>query len=166
MDMLARKLNMDPIEFRLKNAAGEGYQIPSKKGYLGTTAIRPVLKAAADYLKKEKTPREKYRGWGVSCSQWGAHSWHTPAQASSAWVAVNDYKLPGVTMTPRVEKKVIQVPSSFGPYGVRGVGEPPNVLVAPAIANAVCDALGVRVTELPLTPERVFSALKQKPTSK
>ncbi|MDP2643366.1 MAG: xanthine dehydrogenase family protein molybdopterin-binding subunit [Desulfobacterales bacterium] len=384
MDMLARKLNMDPIEFRLKNAAGEGYQIPGGKGYLGTTAIRQVLNAAADYLKKEKTPQEKYRGWGVSCSQWGAHSWHTPAQASSAWVAVNkdgsvvlvtgvtdqgggqygafaqivaeilsvpfesvsvvaadtdvtpyeggtggsrttyrvgssvklaaedvrgeilkrasekleapveilelkdgrvyvredpgrsvsfsalaaesltsdrgmiigngarlrekkiaqdlkrkgeidtgacsthvarvevdpatgkvkvlkyfaahdvgfaihpdnvanqieggvafglgyalteeakveqgrclnnnfsDYKLPGITMTPHVEKAIIQVPSSFGPYGVRGVGEPPNVLVAPAVANAVCDALGVRVTELPLTPERVFSALKKK----
>ncbi len=72
-----------------------------------------------------------------------------------------DYKLPLITMVPPVEPAIIEVPTKFGPYGARGVGEPPSIPVAPAIANAIYDALGVRITELPMTPERVFARIKE-----
>ncbi len=48
----------------------------------------------------------------------------------------------------------------MGPFGAKGVGEPSMVSIAPAVANAVCDALGVRVFDLPLTPEKIVKALK------
>jgi CO/xanthine dehydrogenase Mo-binding subunit len=50
--------------------------------------------------------------------------------------------------------------SGLGPYGAKGIGEPAISPVAPAIANAIADAIGVRVFEMPMTPERVVDALK------
>lgn len=61
---------------------------------------------------------------------------------------------------PDVEAIVIESGSNEGPYGAKGVGEPSIVPPAAAIANAVADATSVRVQRLPLTPERVFMALR------
>lgn len=72
-----------------------------------------------------------------------------------------DYKLPTISMAPKVDYTVLEIPCKFGPYGAKGVGEPPVVPVAPAIANAVFDATGVRIKELPITPEKVFAGLKK-----
>lgn len=54
---------------------------------------------------------------------------------------------------------MIEVPSVAGPFGAKGVGEPPVIPGAAALANAVHAACGARGAELPLTPERVLSAL-------
>jgi len=61
-----------------------------------------------------------------------------------------------------VEAVVIEKGDEDGPYGAKGIGEPGLVPTAPAIANAIYDAIGVRITELPITPERVLDALKAK----
>ena len=55
---------------------------------------------------------------------------------------------------------LVEVPSALGPFGAKGVGEPPVVPVAAAIANAIRDAVGVRMTQIPMTPERVFASLR------
>ncbi len=60
---------------------------------------------------------------------------------------------------PAITPLLVEVPSELGPFGARGVGEPPVVPVAAAIANAIKDAVGVRMTQLPMTPERVLAAL-------
>ncbi len=62
---------------------------------------------------------------------------------------------------PDVETIVLESGDGVGPFGAKGVGEPSCVSVAPAIANAVCDALGVRIVDLPLTPEKIIKALKK-----
>jgi CO/xanthine dehydrogenase Mo-binding subunit len=73
-----------------------------------------------------------------------------------------DYTLPGAHQAPlKIEPIILEIPSQSGPFGVRGVGEPPVVPAAPAIANAVRAATGARLTELPMTPERVAAALRQ-----
>lgn len=73
-----------------------------------------------------------------------------------------DYALPGSQHAPRsIEPIIVEVPSQSGPYGVRGVGEPPVVPVAAAVANAVRDAIGTRLTDLPLTAERVAAGLRE-----
>jgi CO/xanthine dehydrogenase Mo-binding subunit len=56
----------------------------------------------------------------------------------------------------------VEVPAPEGPLGARGVGEPPVVPGAATIASAIADATGVRLTELPMTPERVLAALQQR----
>jgi CO/xanthine dehydrogenase Mo-binding subunit len=79
-----------------------------------------------------------------------------------------DYKLPSILDVPRVKPVLIEEPITGGPspYGAKGVGEPPIVPTAAAVANAVYDAVGVRVTSLPLTAEKVLQALKEKKEKK
>jgi CO/xanthine dehydrogenase Mo-binding subunit len=70
-----------------------------------------------------------------------------------------DYRMPTTRDLPPIESIIVEVPSEEGPYGARIVGEPSIVAGAAAVANAVADAIGVRVTEAPITPERVLRAL-------
>ena len=70
-----------------------------------------------------------------------------------------DYRLPTAADVPKIESLIVEVPSEDGPYGAKGVGEPPVVPTSAAIANAVHDAIGVRITEIPITPERILRAL-------
>jgi hypothetical protein len=63
---------------------------------------------------------------------------------------------------PQIDTILIENPSADGPYGAKGIGEMANNPQPPAIAAAVYDAVGVWVTELPITPERVLRALEAK----
>ena len=73
-----------------------------------------------------------------------------------------DYKILTAKDIPNIETIVIETIDEFGPFGAKGIGEPGLVPTAPAIANAIYDAIGVRIKELPITPERVLAALKEK----
>jgi len=73
----------------------------------------------------------------------------------------SDYVLPGAAEVPPIETVIVEVPTEQGPYGARGVGEPPVIPTAAAIANALADATGVRLTHLPMTPERVVEGVKR-----
>ncbi len=70
-----------------------------------------------------------------------------------------DYALPRAEVAPQIETVLIEVPSPEGPFGARGVGEPPIIPVAAAIANAIHDATGVRSAAIPITPERLWRAI-------
>jgi len=72
---------------------------------------------------------------------------------------LTDYKMPTALDLPRIESILVQHPSAVGPYGAKGVGEPPNIEPPAAVANAVAAAVGVRVTTLPITAEKVALAL-------
>ena len=72
------------------------------------------------------------------------------------------YLAPGMEDLPQIDTIIIENPSSDGPYGAKGIGEMANNAQPPAIASAVYDAVGVWVTELPITPERVLRALESK----
>jgi len=70
-----------------------------------------------------------------------------------------DYKLPTALDVPAIGSSLIEERSATGPYGAKGVGEPPVIPVAAAIANAIEDAVGVRIRDLPITPEKIRRAL-------
>ena len=71
-----------------------------------------------------------------------------------------DYKVPTTLDVPdKVHALIIEEPEPDGPFGAKGIGEIPICPVAPAIANALAAASGVRVRQLPLTPERVLRAV-------
>jgi CO/xanthine dehydrogenase Mo-binding subunit len=77
-----------------------------------------------------------------------------------------DYKIPGMHDVPLVmENEAVDAYQENGPFGAKGVGELATFGVSPAIANAIEDAVGVRLTELPLTAEAVFRALRAKNNS-
>ena len=69
-----------------------------------------------------------------------------------------DYRCPVALDLPMIDTVIVEVPASDGPYGVRGTGEVPIVPPGAALANAIYRATGVRLYELPMTPERVFWA--------
>lgn len=71
-----------------------------------------------------------------------------------------DYAMPKATWVPNIEAILLEIPSPDGPFGAKGVGEPPIIPVAATIANAVRDAIGIRLTELPMTPQRIFKQLR------
>ena len=70
-----------------------------------------------------------------------------------------DYRMPTAADVPDIDSVLVEVPSDDGPYGARGVGEPSITAGGAAIANAVADAIGTRVPQIPITPERVLRAM-------
>jgi xanthine dehydrogenase molybdenum-binding subunit len=71
------------------------------------------------------------------------------------------YLIPSATDVPDVETVVLESGEGMGPFGARGIGEPPIGPPAAAIANAIADAVGGRPTELPITPERVLACIER-----
>jgi xanthine dehydrogenase molybdenum-binding subunit len=61
---------------------------------------------------------------------------------------------------------IVETEDKHGPFGAKGIGEPGCVPSAPAIANAIYDAVGVRITELPITPEKILAALQEQENEK
>jgi len=73
-----------------------------------------------------------------------------------------DYKILTAKDAVPIETYIVETMDKDGPFGAKGIGEPGCVPTAPAIANAIWDAVGVRLRELPMTPERVLAAIKEK----
>ncbi len=70
------------------------------------------------------------------------------------------YLMPGAMEVPEIESVVLEMPSSNGPYGVKGIGEMTANSPIPAIVNAIYHATGVRIDELPVTPEKILRGLE------
>jgi len=78
-----------------------------------------------------------------------------------------DYRVPTFSDVPKEFHSVlVENEDGPGPYGARGMGEGGLVSVAPAVTNALARGLGIRIKDLPLTPERVWRALKEKQEEK
>jgi xanthine dehydrogenase YagR molybdenum-binding subunit len=85
-----------------------------------------------------------------------------PATGLQLTANLEDYKVPLVTDTPAIEVLFVDVADTeANSVGSKGLGEPPIIPVAAAIANAVFDAVGVRVTDLPITPDRLLALLSR-----
>ena len=73
-----------------------------------------------------------------------------------------EYRIPSSLDVPEVETILIESGGGLGPYGAKGIGEPACSIIAPALINAVYDAVGVRIKSLPITPDKILKALKEK----
>jgi CO/xanthine dehydrogenase Mo-binding subunit len=78
---------------------------------------------------------------------------------------LHDYLIPSAGDVPPIESILIEDPSSIGPFGAKGVGEQVVIPTAPAILNAIHDAIGVRIHKIPATPDRVRAAILAKSLS-
>jgi CO/xanthine dehydrogenase Mo-binding subunit len=72
---------------------------------------------------------------------------------------LHDYLIPSAGDLPPIESILIEAPSPLGPFGAKGIGEQALIPTAPAILNAIFDAVGVRVRRVPATPDRVRQAI-------
>ena len=79
---------------------------------------------------------------------------------------LSTYLIPTAVDTPRIELIVLESGGGLGPYGAKGVGEPSDNSIAPAILNAIKDATGCRITSMPVTPEKVLMAIKERDKAK
>jgi len=75
--------------------------------------------------------------------------------------SLEGYLVPTVRDVPPIRARLLEYPEPFAPYGAKGIGESSLTPTAPAIANAVADAIGVPIRRLPITPERVLDALER-----
>jgi len=75
---------------------------------------------------------------------------------------LTDYRLSTSVDMPVVDAIILEEGKGGGPYGVLGMGETPNIPTGPAVANAIYNAAGIRIQELPITPEKVRRALREK----
>jgi CO/xanthine dehydrogenase Mo-binding subunit len=77
-------------------------------------------------------------------------------------LSLGEYKIPTIEDIPELVTVLLEPSDGPAPYGGKSIGESSNVPVAAAIANAVYDAVGVRILDLPITAEKVFRALRDK----
>ncbi|MFQ6034887.1 MAG: molybdopterin cofactor-binding domain-containing protein [Sedimentisphaerales bacterium] len=199
IDVMAAKIEMDPLEFRLKNLTDE--------------RMRRVLKAAAEKFGWSAAKAPSGRGYGIACGsdvdvpvaliaevkvdrQTGKVQVKRVVCAQDMGLVINPegatlqveggitmglgyalteevhfkggkildlnfntYELPRFSWVPKIETVLIKADDS----PARGGGEPPIICVGGVIANAVYDAVGVRLFQLPMTPERVREAMARSP---
>jgi len=74
-----------------------------------------------------------------------------------------DYRMPTCLDLPMIETTIVEVANPGHPLGIRGVGEVSIVPPPAAAANAIYRAVGVRMTELPMSPPRILKAIREKP---
>jgi 4-hydroxybenzoyl-CoA reductase subunit alpha len=72
-----------------------------------------------------------------------------------------EYKSPTIHDTPPIETILVEDPDPAGPFGAKEVGQGPLLPVMPAVVNAVYDAVGVRIRETPVTPDKILKALDE-----
>ena len=96
-------------------------------------------------------------GWGYALSE---DSLSVEGRIEAA--NFGKYRLMRTVDTPKHDVILLEDPEPTGPYGAIGIGEPPTVATAPAITNAICDAIGHRITKLPATPDKILAALGRK----
>jgi putative selenate reductase molybdopterin-binding subunit len=74
---------------------------------------------------------------------------------------LSDYRIYSAPDMPQMETYIVETSDPFGPFGAKAIAEIPIDGMAPAVANAVADALGMRIRQIPLTPERVLRAIRE-----
>jgi xanthine dehydrogenase molybdopterin-binding subunit B len=93
-----------------------------------------------------------------------------PPRLSNALVhkfpSMLEYKSPTTLDMPEIFTELVEHPDPRGPFGAKEVGQGPLLPIMPAIANAVFDAVGVRIDEVPITPEKIIKALEAKAAGK
>ncbi len=140
----------------------------------GTLQVKILKLIAAHDVGKAINPQEVHgqiqggalQGLGFALSESIAYSGVVPTitpvpDGIMLNAGFSGYICPTAMDAPEIIPIIIENPFKEGPYGARGIGEPPLIGVAPAVANAVANALGVRVRELPLCPEHILEAMQK-----
>jgi 4-hydroxybenzoyl-CoA reductase subunit alpha len=101
-----------------------------------------------------------YMGLGEAMMEEMAYRDNANKNVVHKFPSILEYKSPTTKEMCEIETLLIEDPDANGPFGAKEVGQGPLLPIPPAVANALYDAVGVRVDEIPVTPEKVFAALK------
>ena len=100
------------------------------------------------------------QGGAVMGLGYALYEQHVLDQGKAKTASLAFYLVPTPLDVPEIECLIVEVADPNGPYGAKGVSEPATIPTTPAILNAIYDAVGVRVTDTPATPERIFHLLR------
>ncbi len=92
---------------------------------------------------------------------WGVMEENLMSSGVMLNTAFHNYMVPTAKDIPDLESIIVEHPNELGPFGAKGIGEPPIIAAAPAIRNAVYDALGIKINSIPLTAAKVLKAIQQ-----
>jgi 4-hydroxybenzoyl-CoA reductase alpha subunit len=107
-----------------------------------------------------------YMGLGEAMMEEMAYRADANSNVVHKFPSMLEYKSPTTKEMPEVETFLVEDPDGNGPFGAKEVGQGPLLPIPPAVANAVFDAVGVRIDEIPVTPEKIHQALKAKAQGK
>jgi CO/xanthine dehydrogenase Mo-binding subunit len=127
-----------------------------------TGAVRVLRHVAAHDVGRAINPQSvagQIQGGAVQGLGYGLMEEVVLEEGINLTTSFASYLIPGAADVPDVEAVVVESGEGLGPFGARGIGEPPIGPPAAALASAIEDATGVRVTALPITAERVARAL-------
>ncbi len=157
----ATGLSPDITPFWMIGGAGAEVEVDTETGHVRITRLINV--ADAGKLINPKIVETQISGAAImqlGCTMLERMEFDA-GQVTNASLA--DYKIPGMRDLPeQMENEAIDAQQHSGPFGAKGVGETGTFAVSPAIANAIHDAVGVRLTALPLTAEAVYRAIRAK----
>ncbi|HTO87865.1 MAG TPA: molybdopterin cofactor-binding domain-containing protein [Thermoanaerobaculia bacterium] len=103
-----------------------------------------------------------YMGLGEAMMEEMAYRTDANGNVVHKFPSMLEYKSPTTKEMPPVETFLVEDPDDNGPFGAKEVGQGPLLPIPPAVANAIFDAVGVRIDEVPVTPEKIYRALKAK----
>ncbi len=156
----AKGLSENVTPFWMVGGAGAEVEVDTETGHV--RILRLV--SAADCGKPINPAVAKTQLSGAAIMQLGFSMSEAMlldgGQVTNASLA--DYKIPGIGDGPPMECELVTAEQHSGPFGAKGLGESGTFGVSPAIANAIHDAVGVRIMELPITAEAVLRALRAK----
>jgi xanthine dehydrogenase YagR molybdenum-binding subunit len=124
---------------------------------LNSYAGLAIGKLAAPVLARSQAAGSVVQGIGYALYEARETDARTGHVLSSS---MEDYRIPGIADMPRCEVHFDEAGFEHVPGGGVGIGEVATIPTSPAIANAVCNAIGVRLTEIPIRPDRIVAALK------
>ena len=107
-----------------------------------------------------------YMGLGEAMMEEMAYRTDANENVVHKFPSMLEYKSPTTMEMSEVDTYLVEDPDANGPFGAKEVGQGPLLPIPPAVANAVYDAVGVRVDEVPITPEKILKALKAKAQGK
>ena len=120
----------------------------------GYAAVQDVGRAINPLLIEGQIHGGSVQGIARALGEWLAYDGDGQLKTAT----FSDYCLPTSDQLPPLDVRLVEVPSVHGPFGAKGVAEPPAIPGAAAVTNAIASATGVRICELPVTPERLAAA--------
>ncbi|MEE9268791.1 MAG: molybdopterin cofactor-binding domain-containing protein [Candidatus Krumholzibacteria bacterium] len=143
-------------------------EVDSVTGWIGVPRVwiaHDIGRALNPVLVRGQVEGSVYMGLGEALMEEQAYR-RLPAKHSNALVhkfpSILEYKSPTSHDMPEVITELIEDPDPAGPFGAKEVGQGPLLPIMPAVANAVYDAIGVRIDEVPITPDKIVKALDDK----
>jgi len=124
------------------------------------TITRSVLACDVGKAINPKTVEGQMEGGTAQAIGWGIMEETIMNNGVMQNTAFHNYMIPTVKDLPELESIIVEHPNELGPYGAKGIGEPPIIGAGPAIRNAVCDALGFKINAIPLTARQVLLAIQ------